>query len=216
MERVSRLPRLLLIVDYHAAGSETRFGDLFRACVDSLPSSTDIAIQLRIKLPDSKQEAVLIRPLVDYQVHCRPTLSLHINTNAAPINHQLHPHLNRARWQDETTSIPDTFSASLDHPDELRALLRRGRPQFLVVGPLTTPRSKQRPPIALETLRELQTFGIPTIGVGGITASAVENGELPRCDGYAILTPVRDALDAPERWRETLESWSFFLKGDRT
>lgn len=213
MERVSRPPRLLIIVDYQAAGTDKRFEGLAHACIASLPDVPTIAIQLRTKLSDTDREAALLGPLIDHHARLRPTLSLHINANAAPIDHQLHHHLNRARWQDETKPIPGHFSASLDHPDELRSLLGRGRPQFLVVGPLTTPRSKQRTPIAFETLRELQTLGIPIIGVGGITASAVKNGTLPMCDGYAILTPVLDALDAPKRWRETLESWSFFLEG---
>ena len=216
METITEAPKLLLIVDHSSAGSSDRFHALYHACVESIEHLTDVAIQLRTKLKDSAQETALIKPLTKHHQEYHPKIPLHINALSAELDSQFHQHLCRTRWQRVDGDMPQDFSASLDDPRELEALLQIARPQFIVVGPLRAPRSKSRPPIAKKTLLELQAAKLPVIGVGGVTPGIVSDPTMPACDGYAILTPVLNALDAPQQWRKELVLWKPFLNGETT
>ena len=60
METISKVPKLLLIVDHSSAGSSKRFHAVYHACVESVSGLTDVALQLRTKLTESTQENALI------------------------------------------------------------------------------------------------------------------------------------------------------------
>jgi len=215
METISKVPKLLFIVDYSSAGSNERFRALYRACVESVANLTDVAIQLRTKLLAPAQEATLIRPLIEHHRAHHNEIPLHINALSSELDEDCHAHLCRARWQSRRhMMVPRQFSASLDQPSELKALMNYGRPDFLVVGPVGVPRSKSREPMTPETLAQLRESQIPLIGVGGVSPTGISEGSIPRCDGYAILTPVLNALDDPARWNQELEAWKPFLHGE--
>ena len=214
METIRKVPKLLFIVDYSGAGSDERFHALYHACVESIEHFADVAIQLRTKLTDPAQENALIKPLIEHHRTHYPEIALHINALSAELDDDFHPHLCRDRWQSSRHMLPPHFSASLDQPGELKALMNYGRPDFLVAGPVGVPRSKSREPMASETLAQLRESQIPLIGVGGVSPTGISQGRIPRCDGYAILTPLLNALDAPAKWRQELEHWKLFLDGE--
>lgn len=215
METIRKVPKLLFIVDYSSAGSNKRFHALYRACVESVANLTDVAIQLRTKLLAPAQEATLIRSLIEHHRAHHNEIPLHINALNAELDDDCHAHLCRARWQSSRHMLPPHFSASLDQPSELKALMNYGRPDFLVVGPVANPRSKSREPMTSETLAQLRESQIPLIGVGGVSPTGISEGSIPRCDGYAILTPVLNALDDPAKWNQELEAWKPFLDGEK-
>ena len=214
METIRKVPKLLFIVDYSSAGSNERFHALYRACVESVANHTDVAIQLRTKLLAPAQEAALIKPLIEHHRAHHNEIPLHINALNADLDDDCHAHLCRARWQSSSHKLSQRFSASLDQPNELKALLKHGRPEFLVVGPVANPRSKSREPMTPETLAQLRGSQFPIIGVGGVSPKGINEGSIPRCDGYAILTPVLNALDDPAKWNQDLEAWKPFLHGE--
>ena len=214
METIRKVPKLLFIVDYSGAGSNERFHALYHACVESVANLTDVAIQLRTKLLAPAQEAALIKPLIEHHRAHHNEIPLHINALNAELDDDFHPHLCRDRWQSSRHMLPPHFSASLDQPSELKALMNFGRPDFLVVGPVGVPRSKSREPIASESLVQLRESKIPLIGVGGVSPKSISEGNIPRCDGYAILTPVLNALDDPAKWLQELEHWKLLLEGE--
>ena len=216
METISKTPRLLLIIDHISAGSNERFHDLYHACVESIEQLPNVALQLRTKLTESARETALIEPLIEYHQANHRERPLHVNALSAELDEDFHSHLCRARWQASHHKCPRRFSASLDTTDELQSLLQDNRPQFLVVGPVGIPRSKSRQPITSDMLTQLRSFGIPLIGVGGVSAEGVSDGGIPTCDGYAILTPVLKAIDAPANWHRELQRWKPFLNGETT
>ena len=55
-----------------------------------------------------------------------------------------------------------------------------------------------------ETLAQLRESQFPIIGVGGVSPKSISEGNIPRCDGYAILTPVLNALGDPAKWHREL------------
>lgn len=214
METISKVPKLLLLVDHSGAGSNERFHALYHACVESIEHFTNVAIQLRTKLTDPSQETALIKPLIEHHRAHHNEIPLHINALSAEIEDNCHTHLCRARWQSSRRILPPKFSASLDQPSELETLMNYGRPDFLIVGPVGVPRSKSREPIASETFAQLRESRIPLIGVGGVTPRGISERSIPSCDGYALLTPVLNALDDPAKWRHELESWKLLFNGE--
>lgn len=214
METISKVPKLLFIVDYSGAGSNERFHALYHACVESVANLTDVAIQLRTKLLAPAQENALIKPLIEHHRAHHNEIPLHINALNAELDDDFHPHLCRDRWQSSRHMLPAHFSASLDKLSELKTLMNYGRPDFLVVGPVGVPRSKSREPMASETLVQLRESQIPLIGVGGVSPRGIREGNIPRCDGYAILTPVLNALDDTAKWRQEVEHWKRLLEGE--
>jgi len=214
MEAITKVPKLLLIVDHSSAGSNERFHALYHACVESIEHFTDVSIQLRTKLTDSAQETALIKSLTIHHRTHHPEVALYINALNAKVDDDFHAHLCRDRWQSSRHMLPPHFSASLDKPSELKTLMEYGKPHFLVVGPVGIPRSKSREPITPETLAQLHELRIPLIGVGGVSPEGIRAGNIPRCDGYAILTPVLNALDDPAKWNQELEAWKPFLDGE--
>ena len=214
MEAISKAPKLLLIVDHHSVGSSERFHALYHTCVASIEHYTDVAIQLRTKISAPAQEAALIGPLIQHHQDHHADIPLHINALSAEPYSGFHQHLCRARWQSSNQNFTQPFSASLDQPVELDALLEKGKPDFLIVGPVGMPRSKSRELMGPQTLAELSESRIPLIGVGGVSAKGISEGSIPRCDGYAILTPVLNALDAPAKWHRELDAWKPFLNGE--
>ena len=214
METISKVPKLLLIVDHSRAGSSKRFHAIYHACVKSVAGLTDVALQLRTKLTESTRENALIQPLIEYHQTHHSEIPLHINALSAELDKSIHAHLCRARWQSDGHKLPPHFSASLDQLNDLKTLMEFGKPHFIVAGPLGIPRSKSREPMASETLAQLRKLQIPIIGVGGVSPKGISEGSIPGCDGYAILTPVLNALDAPAKWRQELESWKPFLNGE--
>ena len=214
METINKVPKLLLIVDHSSAGSNERFHAVYHACVESIEHLTNVAIQLRTKLKDSTQENALIKPLIEHHRTHHSEMPLHINALSADLDDDLHAHFSRARWRSSPDTLSRRFSASLDQPDELKALLKHGRPEFLVVGPVAKPRSKSRKAMTSETLRQLRESQFPIIGIGGVSPKGISEGSIPRCDGYAILTPVLNALDDPAKWDQELQAWKPFLHGE--
>ena len=214
METINKVPKLLLIVDHSGAGSNERFRAIYHACVESIEHLTNVAIQLRSKLTESTRENALIKPLIEHHRTHHSEIPLHINALSAELDNNLHAHFSRARWQSSSDRLSRRFSASLDQPNELKALLKHGRPEFLVVGPVANPRSKSRNAMSSETLAQLREAQFPIIGVGGVSPKSISEGNIPRCDGYAILTPVLNALDDPAKWNQELEAWKPFLHGE--
>ena len=214
METINKVPKLVLIVDHSSAGSNARFHAVYHACVESIEHLTHVAIQLRTKLTESTQENALIKPLIEHHRAHHAEIPLHINALSAELDNNLHAHFSRARWQSSSDKLSRRFSASLDQPKELKALLKHGRPEFLVVGPVASPRSKSRKAMTSETLAQLRESQFPIIGVGGVSPKSISEGNIPRCDGYAILTPVLNALDDPAKWHQELEAWKPFLHGE--
>ena len=214
METISKAPKLLFIVDHSSAGSNERFHAIYHACVESVADLTGVAIQLRTKLTESAQETALIKPLIEHHRVHHAQIPLHMNALSAKLEHDLHAHLCRARWQSNRRVLPAHFSASLDQPNELKALMEYSKPEFLVVGPLAKPRSKIRRTITRRTFDQLRDSQIPLIGVGGVSPKSIGDDSIPRCHGYAILTPVLNALDDPVKWDQELEAWKPFLNGE--
>ena len=150
METINKVPKLVLIVDHSSAGSNARFHAVYHACVESIEHLTHVAIQLRTKLTESTQENALIKPLIEHHRAHHAEIPLHINALSAELDNNLHAHFSRARWQSSSHKLSRRFSASLDQPKELKALLKHGRPEFLVVGP------RGKPPLEVPESHDLR------------------------------------------------------------
>ena len=213
MEAISKAPKLLLVVDHSGAGSNERFHALYHACVESIEHFTNVAIQLRTSSPDPSQETALIKPLIEHHRAHHNEIPLHINALSAEMEDNCHTHLCRARWQSSRRILPPKLSASLDQPSELETLMNYGRPDFLIVGPVGTPLKVP----GTHSLRSLCSAAQVTDSSHRGRRRKPQGhpwGSIPRCDGYAILTPVLNALDAPAKWRHELESWKLLFNGE--
>ena len=139
-------------------------------------------------------------------------MPLHINALSAELDDDLHAHFSRARWR----SSPDTHSRPSPRRWTGRAqgTSKTRQTRISVVGPVAKPRSKSRKAM---TSKHLPSYA-STVSYHRYRRrepKGISEGSIPRCDGYAILTPVLNALDDPAKWDQNSKPGSPFSMGNK-
>jgi thiamine-phosphate diphosphorylase len=187
-------PRLLIVADLDAAGSEERWLALLRALV-TLRGTEGIAVQVRAKGRPPEEFVRLARSARQAGAEGPPLILNGPAELAASLGYD------GVHWPEAAlppaipaAAAPLLRSAAVHSPE---AVLRaQSLVHFVVFGPVFPPRSKESSPAGLEALRDVcAASSVPVLAIGGIGPENAAACLRAGAAGVAVVSAVTAAPD---------------------
>lgn len=202
------LPKLVVVADIDAAGSEARWLEVLRSLAHRLRRRPDVMIQVRAKgRPPNELERLASVAAATVDARLRLLLNGPPNLAAALGYEGVH-------WPE--ASLPPTIppaAESLLRSASVHSLeaAQRAAPHvhFVIFGPVFTPGSKVAPAVGLTALRHIcREAPVPVLAIGGIHPENARECIRAGANGIAVVSAVVGAADPADAAERLLRSLS--------